>query len=160
MYVDMVTRQVSIDELKVNPNPPRSMEWKYPHLIDMDNLDEDRFICTEERFPWTKIMYTEGIRQKNLERAIKRVENRDWDEVAQFRPIITDENQNVISGFKVLQIFKMAGMRSVQIHEIHGLNDWEKWEMILADSDNFNQQNWTPNLPRFHHEIVANFRDN
>jgi hypothetical protein len=156
----MVTRQVKIQDLKANPMGPRSMEWKYGHLIDMDNLDEDRFICTEERFPWTKIMYTEGIRQKNLERAIKRVEDRDWDEVAQFRPIIVDENLNLISGFKVLQIFKMAGMKSVQVYEVHGLTDWEKWEMILADSDNFEQLNWTPKLPRFKHKKVANFRDN
>jgi hypothetical protein len=155
-----IIKEMLIKDLITNDGEPRSWEWRFPHLIDMDTYKEDRFICTPERYPWTKVMYSEGIRAKNFERAVRRVEENDMDEVRQFRPIIIDEMGMVISGMKVLQIHKCAGKKSVEVGQIFGLEFWEKVEMMMADSDNFQQHNWTPKLPRLRHKKVPHFREN
>jgi hypothetical protein len=155
-----IIREALISELMLNDCEPRQWEWRYPELNDLDTYKEDRFICTADRYPWTRIMYSEQIRRQYFERAVKRVEDDDMDEVRQFRPIIIDDEGFVISGMKILQIYKCAGKKSVEVAQIFGLTLSEKLEMMMADSENFEQHNWTPNLPRFKHEKVPHFRDN
>lgn len=159
MAVQLI-KEMLISEISLNDSEPRSWEWKFSHLIDMDNFCDARFNIKREGYPYSKIMYTESIRAKNFERAMRRVEANDMDEVKQFRPIIVDEYGMLISGFKVLQIHKSAGKKSVEVAQIFGLTLWEKLEMMMSDSDNFGQFNWTPKLPRMSHKIVPNYRQN
>ena len=155
-----MTRMVPISDLLFNDMEPRSWEWRFSHLIDMDNFDEDRFKCTPDRFPFSRIMHTESIRLQNFKKAMDRIQAKDWDEVRQFRAIIIDEYGMVISGMKVLQIHKMAGQKCVEVSQIFGLKLWEKLEFMLADSDNFEQFNWEPKLPRMTHKKVPDFKYN
>ena len=66
----------------------------------------------------------------------------------------------IISGMRVLQLHKSAGRKSVEVVQIFGLSLWQKLEMMMADADNFDQFNWTPNLPRLIHEKVEDYRLN
>lgn len=153
-------KQMSISDISLNDMDPRQWEWKFPQLINLDAYDEDRFNCNPERHPHTKIMHTETMRARYFEMAVKRVEENDEEEVRQFRPIIIDEYGMLISGFKILQIHKTAGRKSVEVAQIIGLPMWEKLEMMMADSENFGQFNWTPNLPKLRHKKVLNYRHN
>lgn len=153
-------KEMLISELLTNDGEPRSWEWRYSHLTDMDNYDEKRFICTPDRFPYSRIMYTESIRAKNFERARDRILKNDIEETKQFRPIIIDEYGMVISGMKVLQLYKSAGHKSVEVAQIIGLSFWEKLERMMADSDNYQQHNWTPFGDEIRHKKVLNFSQN
>jgi len=160
--MEIIHKEMLISQLTTNQDDPRYWSWKYPHIKDDDilTLSEDRFICTDERYPYTKIKYLEGIRAKTFEKAVRRVEERDWHEIGQFRDIIIDESGYVISGTRILQIHKAAGMNSVEVVQVLGMTKGEKIEMMCEDCENFQQYNWTPKLPRLKHAKVSNFEHN
>ena len=155
-----IVKDVLIAHISTNDEGPRLWEWRFPHLTDMDQYNEDRFDCTEARFPYTRIMYHEQIREQQFGKAVRRVEKNDEKEMRQFKPIIIDEYGMLISGFRILQIHKTAGRESVEVAQIIGLSISEKLEMMMADTDNFNQYNWTPKLPRLRHKNCPNYRMN
>lgn len=155
-----IIKEMMISDLSHNDEGPRLWGWKFPHMIDVDQYNEDRFECTEDRYPYSRIMYHEGLRSEQFKKAVKRIEQNDVEEVGQFRHIIIDEDGMIISGMRVLQLHKCAGRKSVEVVQILGLSLWQKLEMMMADADNFDQFNWTPNLPRLIHEKVEDYRLN
>jgi hypothetical protein len=155
-----IIKEMMICDISLNDEEPRLWSWKFPHLRDMDTYDDDRFLCTEARCPYSKIMYYESIRKKHFHKAVQRVEQNDWEEVAQFRPIIIDEYGMLISGLQILQIHKSAGMKSVEVAQVYGMELVDKIEMMMEDTCNFGQFNWTPKLPRMRHKKVENYADN
>lgn len=155
-----IVKNMLISDLSHNDEGPRLWGWKFPQLTDMDQYHEDRFECTKDRFPYSRIMYHEGLREKQFGMGVKRIEQNDIEEVRQFRHIIIDESGMIISGMRVLELHKCAGKKSVEVVQIFGLAFWQKLEMMMADTDNFNQYNWTPKLPRLRHKNCPNYRMN
>ena len=155
-----IVKEMLISDLSHNDEEPRLWGWKFPHLTDMDQYNDYRFDCTEFRFPYSRIMYHEQIRANQFGKAVKRIEENDIEEVRQFKNIIIDESGMVISGMRVLELHKCAGKKSVEVVQIFGLALWQKLELMMADTDNFNQYNWTSKLPRLRHKKVLNYRMN
>jgi hypothetical protein len=155
-----IIKEMLISEISLNNDGPRQWGWKFPQLIDMDQYYEDRFKCTEDRYPYSRLMYREGLRERFFKMAVQRVEQNDEEEMRQFKPIIIDEYGMLISGFRILQIYKIAGKKSVEVAQVYGLKMSEKMELMMADSENFGHFNWTPKLPRMRHKKVLNYKDN
>lgn len=151
--------RVAISSLITNDQEPRFWDWLSDQLPMKEKVHDDRYIIDEYSLPYTQINYCEKIRAKTFHRAFHSVLT-NHPETKEFRPIIVDEFLMVLSGMLILEIYRNAGRKFVDVYIVHGFNFEDKLEAMLDDTENFQKHNWTPKLDPMAHKINPNFRQN
>jgi len=79
----------------------------------------------------------EGHKFKLLVKSI-----RDFPEMLELRPIVVDENMQVLGGNMRLKACKEAGLKKVPISIAEGLSEEQKKEFIIKDNVGFGEWDW------------------
>ena len=99
-------------------------------MIKKINIDQLKLNPDNPRF----------INEKDFDKLVKSIV--EFPEMLEKRPIVVDENYNVLGGNMRLNACKKAGLNEVFINVAEGWSEEKKKEFIIKDNSSFGQWDW------------------